>query len=155
MTQSNLAVAPLQATLETLFNQFIESAAQFSRRISEVGGDKIERDPMKIARSDLVVTKTIFGKWAIEIIAVLFQNRSCGFEQLRKEIGPISARMLSLKLGKLQKLGLVTREVLSGRPPRVNYSLTDRGHAVAKLGEPVFLFLRFQSGLLFSETHTK
>lgn len=149
--QAQVAKTDLQTSLDELFEEFIQSSTQFSRRVVQVTYDKIERDPAKNARSNLMIAKTIFSKWVIEIMTVLYQNKDCGFEQLRKEIEKISPRMLSLKLSNLQKLGLVRREVLSGRPPRVNYSLTKKGLAVARLGEPVFLFLRFQSGLLFSD----
>ena len=63
----------------------------------------------------------------------------------------MSARILSVKLSRLKELGLVHREVLDTKPPRVQYSFTEKGLRVAKLGEPVFLYLRFAEGLLFEE----
>ncbi|TLZ97059.1 MAG: winged helix-turn-helix transcriptional regulator [Methanobacteriota archaeon] len=47
----------------------------------------------------------------------------------------------------MQETGLIRRDVKPTRPPRVSYSLTDHGLTVAKLGEPVFLYLRLSSAL--------
>src|SRR5436190_856465 len=41
----------------------------------------------------------------------------------------------------------IRRDVKPTRPPRVSYSLTDHGLTVAKLGEPIFLYLRLSSAL--------
>ncbi len=73
--------------------------------------------------------------------------KSMGFEQLRKTLPGISSRILSAKLKTLEDLGLVERNVLATRPPRVNYDLTEKGVTVAKLGEPVLLYLRYTEGL--------
>jgi len=73
--------------------------------------------------------------------------KSTGFERLRKTLPGISSRILSAKLKTLEELGLVERKVLATRPPRVNYELTEKGITVAKLGEPVLLYLRYIEGL--------
>jgi len=54
--------------------------------------------------------------------------------------------VLSEKLKQLETKGLIRREVLSTRPPRVKYTLREKGLIVARLGEPVFLFLRNDEG---------
>lgn len=50
----------------------------------------------------------------------------------------------------IERLGSARREDLVLRRPRVQYSLTDEGLQVARLGEPVFLYLRLIQGLLSS-----
>ena len=55
----------------------------------------------------------------------------------------VSPRVLSLKLKELEQNGLVHREILDTRPPRVRYTLTHRGWTVAWLAQPVLLYLRF------------
>jgi len=67
---------------------------------------------------------------------------SSGFQEIRRGLGRISSRVLSSKLTRMQETGLVQRDVKPTRPPRVVYTLTERGLTVAKLGEPVFLYLR-------------
>ncbi len=47
----------------------------------------------------------------------------------------------------------VHRAVIDTRPPGVEYSLTEKGREVAKLGEPVFLYLRLMEGSLSPTRH--
>ena len=56
------------------------------------------------------------------------------FNELRRSIGSISQRMLTLTLRGLERDGLVTRTVFPTIPPRVDYELTPLGR---DLLEPV------------------
>jgi len=49
------------------------------------------------------------------------------FNELRRTIGGISQRMLTLTLRGLERDGLVTRTVFPTIPPRVDYALTPLG----------------------------
>ncbi|MBI4361713.1 MAG: helix-turn-helix transcriptional regulator [Euryarchaeota archaeon] len=95
------------------------------------------------------VLKTITGKWSVEIIVLLYMARSMGFEELRKHLTGISSRTLSLRLKELEEHGFVKRTVKSERPPRVHYSLTEKGRAVATLSGPLIYYIRSQQHLLF------
>ncbi len=70
-----------------------------------------------------------------------------GFEGLRRSLKGISSRVLSKKLKMLEDRGLIEREVLNTRPPKVRYALTEKGLTISTLGEPVILYLRFKEGL--------
>jgi DNA-binding HxlR family transcriptional regulator len=52
---------------------------------------------------------------------------SMRFNEMRRTIGGISQRMLTLTLRGLERDGLVTRTVLPTVPPRVDYDLTPLG----------------------------
>ncbi|WP_022722154.1 helix-turn-helix domain-containing protein, partial [Rhodopseudomonas sp. B29] len=54
--------------------------------------------------------------------------------ELRREIEPISQRMLTLTLRGLERDGMVNRTVTPTIPPRVDYELTPMGRS---LQEPV------------------
>jgi DNA-binding HxlR family transcriptional regulator len=60
------------------------------------------------------------------------------FNELRRALGSISQRMLTLTLRCLERDGLVTRTVFPTIPPRVDYELTQLGHSlldpVSRLG---------------------
>jgi DNA-binding HxlR family transcriptional regulator len=56
------------------------------------------------------------------------------FNELRRGLGSISQRMLTLTLRGLERDGLVTRTVFPTIPPRVDYELTKLGHSLL---EPV------------------
>ena len=56
------------------------------------------------------------------------------FNEIKRLIGGISQRMLTLTLRGLERDGLVTRTIFPTIPPRVDYELTDLGRG---LSEPV------------------
>jgi DNA-binding HxlR family transcriptional regulator len=94
-----------------------------------------------------MLVRTIFSKWSIEILTVLYTVNPIGFEGLRKSLKGISSRVLSTKLKMLEDRGLIERGVLNTRPPKVQYALTEKGSTISTLGEPVLLYLRFKEGL--------
>jgi len=79
------------------------------------------------------VLARIGDKWSVLIVTRLGQ-RSMRFNELKKEIGGISQRMLTLTLRGLERDGLVTRTVFATIPPRVDYELTALGRSLL---EPV------------------
>src|SRR5207302_9195105 len=99
-------------------------------------------------RLTICFARTVFGKWSVVILTFLYSASVARFQELGKALGDISARVLSLKLARLVGLGFVHRAVIDPRRPGVEYSLTEKGREVAKLGEPVFLYLRLMEGSL-------
>src|SRR5215475_6243876 len=80
-------------------------------------------------------------KWTVLVVGVLGDGPK-RFSEIRRALGSISQRMLTLTLRGLERDGLVTRTVFPTIPPRVDYELTDLGRGLAKpvaaLGEWVF-----------------
>lgn len=66
-------------------------------------------------------------KWHPVILQQLVAREECGFSDLHAAIDDISNKMLSDSLTTLEDRGLVKRVVVSEKPIRVRYSLTDRG----------------------------
>lgn len=66
-------------------------------------------------------------KWHPVILQQLVATEECGFSDLHAAIDDISNKMLSNSLTTLEEHGLVERVVVSEKPVRVRYSLTDRG----------------------------
>ena len=75
----------------------------------------------------------IGDKWSVLVI-VLLQQKPHRFSELKRGIGGISQRMLTLTLRGLERDGLVDRSVTPSVPPRVDYELTALGRSLA---EPV------------------
>jgi DNA-binding HxlR family transcriptional regulator len=67
-------------------------------------------------------------KWAVPVVTLLGDG-SKRFNELRRGLGSISQRMLTLTLKGLVRDGLVTRTVFPTIPPRVDYELTKLGHS--------------------------
>ncbi len=69
----------------------------------------------------------ISKKWHPVIIHRLLDAGSAGFNELKKDVGGVSSKVLSESLEDLEEKGVVKREVISEKPFRVKYSLTERG----------------------------
>jgi len=69
-------------------------------------------------------------KWSMLIIIILGHEGTMRFNQLHHGIGDISQKMLTVTLKILEADGLVTRKVYAEIPPKVEYSLTERGRSL-------------------------
>ena len=76
----------------------------------------------------------VCGKWTILVIRDLAEGRS-RFCELERSLAGISPRTLSLRLRGLEEQGIVERHTFPEVPPRVEYSLTDKGRALVPLIE--------------------
>lgn len=72
-------------------------------------------------------------KWSVLVI-MLLSDGPRRFNEIKRMVGGISQRMLTLTLRGLERDGLVTRTVFPTIPPRVDYELTELGRS---LREPV------------------
>jgi DNA-binding HxlR family transcriptional regulator len=71
----------------------------------------------------------IGGRWTGALIHLLLNGRM-RFAELRAAVPDISDRMLSERLRELETEGIVARIVVPDTPVRVEYELTDKGHAL-------------------------
>src|SRR5476651_356191 len=79
------------------------------------------------------VLSRVGDKWTILVVSEL-GNGPRRFSEIRRALGSISQRMLTLTLRGLERDGLVTRTVFPTVPPRVDYELTKLGRSLL---EPV------------------
>lgn len=70
------------------------------------------------------------GKWKPLIIHYLLSGTK-RFGELKKLIGGVTQRSLTLQLRELEASGIVSREVFAEVPPRVEYTLTALGATLA------------------------
>jgi DNA-binding HxlR family transcriptional regulator len=75
------------------------------------------------------VLSRIGDKWTVLVVATLGDGPK-RFNELRRALGSISQRMLTLTLRALERDGLVTRTVFPTIPPRVDYELTELGRSL-------------------------
>jgi DNA-binding HxlR family transcriptional regulator len=126
--------------IDASFRQFRESAVRLVERVNDLLATAGPSNGA--AQQDIRLVRAVFGKWSAEILVALHTAPAFGFEDLRRYLPGISPRVLSLKLKGLEQHGMVRRDILDSRPPRVRYTLTDRGWTVAWLADPVLLYLR-------------
>ena len=76
------------------------------------------------------ILSRIGDKWSVLVIMMLGEE-PMRFNALKRRIGGISQRMLTLTLRALERDGMVQRTVYPTVPPRVEYQLTDLGHSLS------------------------
>jgi DNA-binding HxlR family transcriptional regulator len=76
----------------------------------------------------VTTTASLIGrKWHPVIVHRLLAEGPMGFNALEAEVDGISSKVLSDSLDDLEESQLVDREIVSEKPFRVQYSLTERG----------------------------
>lgn len=130
------------------FGEFADTCSRFSRDIMRETFGVAHVTHSDHVQLNLRIAQTMFSKWSVDIVSLLYTNRTAGFQEIRKSLGHITSRVLSNKLTKMGRMDLIRREVLPTKPPTVQYSLTEKGLQASKLGEPLFLYLRLTEGLL-------
>ncbi len=77
-------------------------------------------------RAVSMILVRVGDKWSVLIVALLGGGPR-RFNEIKRMVGGISQRMLTLTLRGLERDGLVTRTVTPSNPPRVDYALTELG----------------------------
>ncbi|PEA53200.1 MarR family transcriptional regulator [Bacillus pseudomycoides] len=77
-------------------------------------------------------------KWTFLIIRDLLIEGTMRFSDLQKSMDGISPKTLSLRLKELEVQGIVERTVYPEVPPRVEYTLTEKGERL----EHIFIELK-------------
>lgn len=73
------------------------------------------------------ILSRIGDKWSMLVLYTLETDEAKRFKELQRNIPDISQKMLTATLKMLESDGLVKREAFAEVPPRVEYSLSDKG----------------------------
>ena len=84
-------------------------------------------------------TEIICGKWTLLIIRDLASDTK-RFCQLERSLQGISPKTLTDRLHTLEREGVISRQTFGEVPPRVEYSLTAKGRALAEIIEAMRIF---------------
>ena len=105
---------------------------------------KLEKD----IRCPLEYGLDVFGgKWKSRIICVLAARNTLRYSELRDNLANISDAVLSSEVKDLIDKGMLTRKSYDEIPPRVEYSLTEKG----KSSVPILQSICVWSGLFSRE----
>jgi DNA-binding HxlR family transcriptional regulator len=83
-----------------------------------------------------VVLDHVTSKWGV-LVLVALAGETLRWGELRRRAQGISEKMLAQTLRTLERDGLVHRDAHPVIPPRVDYSLTERGRELAALLLPL------------------
>lgn len=89
------------------------------------------------------------GKWDSRVICVLAELGTLRYSEIRKEMTNITDAVLASTLKKLIKEEIVARQSYDEIPPRVEYSLTEKGQSVI----PILQSICKWSGALYKENN--
>ncbi|MFE6612061.1 winged helix-turn-helix transcriptional regulator [Amycolatopsis sp. NPDC057786] len=92
-------------------------------------------DRVRLAGGDTMcpqrlVLEHVTSRWGTLVLIALL-DRPYRFNELRRQIGKVSEKMLAQTLQTLERDGLVHRDAKPVIPPRVDYSLTELGKEAA------------------------
>lgn len=73
------------------------------------------------------------GKWKSRIICVLAETGTLRYSVLRREMSNITDAVLASTLKELLTDGIITRRQFDEIPPKVEYSLTEKGKTVVPI----------------------
>ena len=105
---------------------------------------KLEKD----IRCPLEYGLSVFGgKWKSRITCVLAAKKTLRYSELRKEMANITDAVLATTLKELIADGIIVRQSYDEIPPRVEYSLTDKGASVV----PILQSICRWSGIFYKE----
>ena len=66
-------------------------------------------------------------RYALGLLSLVANHGTVRFNELRSRLGEVSSSTLAARLSDLEEAGLIARTVHPDTPPRVEYSLTERG----------------------------
>ncbi len=98
----------------------------------------IEQDMLD--KNALVRAARLLGDtWALLIIRELLDGTK-RFGEVQEGLGKVNPQTLSGRLKHLEQCGIVTRQAYAEIPPRVEYSLTEKGQAVSEIVKALTTF---------------
>ena len=104
-----------------------------AQMVSTASGTRSGRNPHEATATiscPVAQTARIIGNRWTPLIVRDLAGGCQRFSELERSLGGISPKTLSERLKRLEEAGIVARHCFAEVPPRVEYSLTRKGHAL-------------------------
>jgi DNA-binding HxlR family transcriptional regulator len=98
-------------------------------RASDGDADRLDGDVLDPNCPTRTVLDRVGDKWTV-LVVLLLSDGAMRFSQLRGHLGRVAPKVLTESLRRMERDGLVNREIFAEVPPRVEYSLTDLGRSL-------------------------
>ncbi len=73
------------------------------------------------------------GKWKLPILCMLASGEPTRYSAIKRKLGDVTNMMLSQSLKELEASGMVYRKQYNEVPPRVEYTLTEKGASMVPI----------------------
>lgn len=83
-------------------------------------------DRLEISTPHRELLDQVLDKWSLSVLNELCE-RPCRFNELRRAIPSVSQKSLTATLRRLERNGIIERELLSSRPVAIEYRITPLG----------------------------
>ncbi|MFR9793670.1 winged helix-turn-helix transcriptional regulator [Streptomyces sp. MB22_4] len=93
----------------------------------------------------------VLDKWSLSVLSELCE-RPCRFNELRRAIPQVTQKSLTATLRRLERNGVIEREVVSTRPVAITYRITPLGKT---LRHPVDVLLEWVSENMAAVTRAR
>ena len=80
-----------------------------------------------------VVLRVLRGRWATHILAVIALHESIHFNELKRAMPGVSAKVLTEQLRFLETAGVLERQAIGNSRQEVSYTYTARGHELKQV----------------------
>lgn len=98
--------------------------------------EKFEKRIMSLTDTPFGYTLSMIGgKWRLVILYWLVEYEAIRFNELQRKIGTITYKTLSTELKEMETDGLIIRKEYPQIPPKVEYSLSDKGRSLYPIME--------------------
>lgn len=78
-----------------------------------------------------VLIEQLADKWSMMLLALLLQE-PLRFNAIKRRLEGVTQRVLTQTLRKLERNGMLSRRIIPGSPPGVEYSITPLGRSLEK-----------------------
>lgn len=78
------------------------------------------------------------GKWKLKILYYIGYHESIRYGELKRQVIPITHKMLSSQLKELESDGLIIRIEYPQIPPKVEYRLSEKGYGLVPMFDALY-----------------
>jgi len=102
---------------------------------------KLPSDNIYETKCPIIYALGIVGqKWKLPIMWYLFKNETTRYNELKRRVEGITNMMLTKSLRELEECMLIVRTQYETIPPKVEYSLTERGKALLPALDELYIW---------------
>jgi DNA-binding HxlR family transcriptional regulator len=80
----------------------------------------------------------ISGKWKLKLLYIIGYYETIRYGEIKRQATPITHKMLSTQLKELESDGLIIRKEYPQIPPKVEYSLSEKGYGLLPMFDELY-----------------